>query len=339
MKTFDTAPAPHRAPTRSVQHVMLLVCAALVPGTLVQTVLLGPGVLVQVLLAVGAALVVETAMLRLRGQPVARFMTDGSAVLTAWLFALCVPPLAPWWIAVVGMIAAIGLAKHAFGGLGHNLFNPAMVGYAVVLLCWPLALTRWTPPGTVDAQPGVLDTLRAIFVGAPDGSWDAVTGATPLTVHHELAARGMTRAEINNHSVFAASGGMVWSWIAAAFALGGSALCALRVVDWRTPVSVVAATCVLALPLWLLDADIHASPLQHLGTGGLMLAAFFIASDPVTGAGTPRGRWLFGAGFAAVVLVFRGWGAHADGIAFAILLMNAFAPLMDRYSAPRIFGR
>lgn len=341
MKTFETAAAPHRSRPRSVRAVMLLVCAGLLPGTLMQTAFFGPGVIVQVLLAIAFALAIEATMLRLRGQPVRRFALDGSAVLTAWLFALCVPPLAPWWIAAIGMLAAIGLAKHAFGGLGHNLFNPAMVGYAVVLVAWPLALSRWPAPGGLaESTLGLLDTLRVIAGHAlPAADWDAITRATPLALERDLSVRGVTLSEIQRDPVFATVGGHGWSWIAAAFALGGTVLCALRAVDWRTPVAVIAGTVALSLPFWLLDADLHASPLHYLGTGGLMLAAFFIASDPVTGAGTARGRWLFGIGVAVLVLMLRAWGHYPEGIAFAILLMNALAPLIDRHNTPRAFGR
>lgn len=337
MRTFETAPAPHRPPARGLRSVMLLVCAALLPGTLVQTALLGSGVIVQVLLCTVFALLVEAAMLRLRGQALSRFLTDGSALVTAWLFALCIPPLAPWWIAAAGMLAAIGLAKHAFGGLGRNLFNPAMVGYVLVLLCWPLELTRWTTAAG-EALPDVIDTLRAILTGVLPGGWDAITGATSLTVEHELAARGLTLPEMQADARISDAGpGTGWSAIA--FALGGLLLCAMRVVDWRTPLSVIGGIVLLAMPLWILDGDLNASPLHHLLSGGLLLAAFFIASDPVSGAGTARGRWLFGFGFAALVLVFRAWGQHPDGIAFALLLMNGLAPLIDRHSAPRTFGR
>ena len=340
MRTFDTAQAPHWPPARSLRAMMALVGAALLPGTLLQTLFFGPGVIVQVLLAISFALATEALMLHLRGQPLRRFLFDGSAVLTAWLFALCLPPLTPWWIAAVGMLAAIGLAKHAFGGLGHNLFNPAMVGYAVVMLAWPLAVSRWPAPmGLADGVPGVVDSLRVIFAGLSDAGWDALTRATPLALMQELRSGGVTLTEIRADAAFARIGGHGWNWIALAFALGGIVLCALRVVDWRTPLSILIGIVALSLPMWLLDADLHASPLQQLGSGGLLLAAFFIASDPVTGAGTVRGRWLFGFGFAALVLLLRAWGQHPDGIAFATLLMNALAPLLDRYSAPRIFGR
>jgi electron transport complex protein RnfD len=320
---------------------MLKVAAALVPGTLAHVWFFGPGVLVQIALAVAFALAIEAAMLRVRGQPVRLFLTDGSALVTAWLFALCIPPLAPWWIAAVAMLAAIALAKHLYGGLGHNLFNPAMVGYAVVLVCFPRELSQWLVPGDLaPASIGIGDAVAAIFAGlAPGGDWDAVTRATPLDLVRQLAAGGQTLAEIRDDPVFGDFGGRGWEWIANFYIVGGIALCLLRVADWRTPVAVLGTTIALTLPFWLADPDLHPLPLQHMFSGALVLAAFFIATDPVSGCTTPRGRWIFGAGVAILTLAIRRWGGYPDGVAFAILLMNAAAPLIDRLTPPRIFGR
>jgi electron transport complex protein RnfD len=341
MRRFETAAAPHWAPRTSVRRVMLKVAAALVPGTLAHVWFFGPGVLVQIALAVAFALAIEAAMLRVRGQPVRPFLTDGSALVTAWLFAVCVPPLAPWWIAAVAMLAAIALAKHLYGGLGHNLFNPAMVGYAVVLVCFPLELSRWLAPGDLaPAAIGLRDTLAAIFAGvAPGGDWDAITRATPLDLVRQLGAGGRTLAEVRADPVFGDFGGRGWEWIANLYILGGIALCLWRVADWRTPVAVLGTTIALTLPFWLADPDLHPLPLQHVFSGALVLAAFFIATDPVSGCTTPRGRWIFGAGVAILTLAIRRWGGYPDGVAFAVLLMNAAAPLIDRLTPPRIFGR
>lgn len=320
---------------------MLLVLSALLPGTLAHVCFFGPGILMQIALATFFALVIESVMLHLRGQPIAAFLTDGSAWVTAWLFALCIPPLSPWWIAAVGMFVAIAGAKHLYGGLGYNLFNPAMAGYAVVLVCFPLELSRWLPPaGVGDAGVGFVEALRIVLTGiGPTGDWDAITRATPLDVVRSLSRGGQTLTEISSDPMFGNLGAAGWEWIALAVAVGGIGLCVLRVVDWRTPVSVILATFVFTLPFWLTDSDLHPSPLQQLCSGGLMLAAFFIATDPVSGCTTPRGRWFFGAGVALLTLAIRRWGTYPDGIAFAVLLMNAAAPLIDRLTPPRIFGR
>ena len=174
MKTFDTASAPHLRAPRSVRGVMGLVLVALVPGILAHAWFFGPGIAIQIALATAFALGFEAAMLRLRGRPLRPFLTDLSAPLTAVLFALCLPPLAPWWLAAVGMASAIVLAKHLYGGLGHNLFNPAMVGVAVVLLCFPREFTQWLPPAGLAADaavPGLGDSLRAVFTGELPSPW------------------------------------------------------------------------------------------------------------------------------------------------------------------------
>lgn len=341
MKTFQTSSAPHWAPRTTVRRVMCLVMAALVPATAAHLWFFGVGILLQVALAMAFALAIEAAMLRVRAQPIAPFLTDGSALVTAWLFALCIPPLAPWWISAIGMLAAIGCAKQLYGGLGYNLFNPAMVGYAVVLICFPRELSQWPiPHGAGSIAIGLTDAMKAVFTALPPaGDWDAITRATPLDVVRSLSRDGRTMTEIASDPAIGRFGGHGWTGIALASMLGGLALCALRVADWRTPLAVIATTIVITLPAWMVDTDLNPSPIQHLCSGGLMLAAFFIATDPVSGCTTPRGRWIFGAGVALLTLAIRRWGTYPDGIAFAILLMNAAAPLIDRLTPTRIFGR
>ena len=335
-RRFDTAPAPHLPPSRSVARVMALVLLALLPAIAAHAWYFGPGVLVQIVLASAFALAAEAVMLRLRGKPLRLFLTDLSAVVTAVLFALCIPPLAPWWVALVAMTVAMVVAKHLHGGLGHNLFNPAMAGYAVVLVAFPLALSRWLPP---DGGVGLADTLNAIFLGVPPSpGWDAVAQATPLDTLRNLGAQGHTLQEIRGNAVFGDFGGRGGEWIANWIALGGLLLLWRRVIPWQVPVATLATTVVLTLPFWLADPDVHPFPLQHVFAGALVLAAFFIATDPVTGCTTPRGRLLFGAGVAAITLAIRRWGAHPDGVAFAVLLMNFAAPWIDRHTRPRYYG-
>lgn len=335
----DPAAAPHLpVRARSVTGVMALVLLALVPGVVAKTVLFGPGTLVQITLAVVFALVFEAAMLRLRGRPLAPAIGDLSAPTAAVLFALCLPPLAPWWIAAVGMAAAMVFAKHLYGGLGHNLFNPAMVGYAVVLVGFPLELSQWLPPDGLAAAPGLGETLAIVFGASPAGGFDAITAATPLEVLREQVRAGATLSEVRSEPVFGPLGGRGWAWVGAMYLLGGIALIALRVIPWQVPVAVIGGVVLLSTPMWLLEADVHPAPLQHLFMGGFLLAAFFIATEPVSGCTTPRGRLVFGLGVAVVTLAVRRWGAYPDGIAFGVLLMNALAPWIDRYSRPRIHG-
>lgn len=341
MRTFPTAGAPHLPPPTRVRGVMAAVLLALLPGIAACAGFFGPGVLVQIALACAFALGFEAMMLRLRGVPAAPFLGDLSAPVTATLYALCIPPLTPWWITLLAMAAAIVLAKHLYGGLGHNLFNPAMVGYATVLVCFPRALSEWLPPAPLATQAlGFGDTLSAIFLGhLPAGlGWDTLAQATPLDTLRTLARQGATMPEIRANPVFGDFGGEGWEWIAGGYALGGLFLLWRRVIRWHVPAAVLGATVLLTVPPWLADPDVHPFPLQHLFSGGLMLAAWFVATDPVTGCTTPRGRLLFGAGVAALTLAIRRWGGYPDGVAFAVLIMNGAAPLLDRLTPPRPYG-
>jgi electron transport complex protein RnfD len=319
---------------------MLEVLAALLPGIAAHVYFFGPGVLVQIVLAVSFALIVEAACLKLRARPLQPFLSDGSAVLAAVLFALCLPPLAPWWIAAIGMLAAIGLAKHAYGGLGYNLFNPAMVGYAVVLISFPFELSQWLAPRGLGLDPpGFAASLNAILIGiAPAPGWDSLAQATPLDTVRQLSAQGQTLVEIRDAPLFGDFGGKGWEWIANFYALGGLWLLARRKIPWQTPLATLGSVVLLTLPLWALEPDVHPFPLQHVFSGALVLAAFFIVTDPVSGCASARGRLIFGAGVGVLTLIIRRWGSYPDAVAFAVLLMNCAAPMLDRYTRPRIYG-
>lgn len=342
MRTFETAPGPHLPAPRTVTGVMTQFLLALVPGVIVHAAYFGPGVLVQIVLASGFALAFEAAMLRLRGRPLAPFLSDYSAVLAAVLFALCLPPLAPWWLAAVGMFFAIVIAKHLHGGLGHNVFNPAMVGYVAVLVGFPLEMTQWPLPRPLaEWTPGIGAALAAIFSGGlavPPGI-DAVTGATPLDSLKTGLETGRTVTAIRDAAIFGQGGGMGWSALALAYGVGGLYLLWRRVITWHVPVAVLGSVLVLTLLPWMLDPARNPSPMQHLVAGGLVLGAFFIATDPVSGCTTVRGRLLFGVGVGVLTLVIRRWGSYPDGVAFAVLLMNLAAPLIDRAARPRVAGR
>lgn len=340
-QAFKTSQAPHIPSTATVGQVMRQVLYALIPGILLQIVFFGPGVLVQIALATGFALGFEALMLRMRERSIARFLGDGSAVVTAVLFALCIPPLAPWWISAVAMLMAIVVAKHLYGGLGQNVFNPAMIGYVVVLISFPKYLTRWQAPADLSTHSLSLnETLAAILHGAlPEGvSWDSITQATPLDTLKTGMHAGESLPEIMLSPVFGQFGGMGWEWVAAAYLAGGLYLLARRIITWQVPVSALGVVAAVTLPFWLLDPVTHVSPAQHLFSGALMLGAFFIATDPVSGCTSNLGRLWFGLGVGLITLVIRQWGGYPDGVAFAVLLMNMAAPLIDRYTRPRAYG-
>jgi len=338
MRQFETAGAPHLPPRRSVRQLMAWVLLALLPAFVAQLVCYGIGPLLQLALAVMFALLFEAVMLSLRKQPLRPFLTDLSAPLAAALFALCLPPLAPWWIAALGMFAAIVVAKHAYGGLGHNLFNPAMVGFAVVLICFPLEMSRWPPPLAADSI-SLSDSLRAVLAGiAPAPDLDAMAQATPLDSYRQAAKSAATLTEAANSQAAGIFGPRGLEWIVFGYALGGIALLALRLIPWQVPAALFGTVILISAPLHLFDPDLYLSPTQQLWSGGLVMAAFFIATDPVSGCTTPRGRLIFAAGVALLTLAIRRWGNYPDGVAFAILLMNCVAPWIDLHTRPRIFG-
>ncbi len=338
---LQTPPAPHIASGNSVSRVMRRVLLALVPGVLAMTVLFGWGVLINILVAVAVAVATETAMLRLRGRPVQLFLRDWSAVVTAVLLALALPPLLPAWITAVGVSFGLVFGKHLYGGLGYNPFNPAMVGYVVLIIAFPQAMTQWLPPTALgDAPLDLLDTLRTTFTGGlPDSlPLDAISHATPLDHVRTGLAEGRALGDLGGGGLVGmlAEGG--WVWINLLFLAGGAWLLWMRVIRWQIPVGVLAGLAVPALVFWAVNPDQYLSPLFHLLSGGAMLGAFFIATDPVSAATTPRGRLLFGLGIGLLTWVIRTWGGYPDGIAFAVLLMNMTVPLLDRYTRPRIFG-
>ena len=340
---FATAPAPHAVGPGSVGRVMRQVLYALVPTVVLHVVFFGPGLLIQIVLGVATALLAEAAALRLRGKPLPPFLLDGSAIITAVLLALCLPPLAPWWLIVSGVAFAILLAKHLFGGLGANPFNPAMVGYAVLLVSFPMRLLQWLPPNVAGielADLSAMETLTTILTGAPPArfTWDAITSPTPLDALRTNLSLGMTMGEAHASAMFSAFGGKGWEWINLATLAGGIWLLALRIIRWHIPVAMLSALFVCASIMAAADPGAYAGPLFHLTSGASMLGAFFIATDPVSAATSDRGRLIYGAGIGVLTYVIRTWGGYPDGVAFAVLIMNLAVPLIDRYTIPRIYG-
>ena len=341
-RSFETGGAPHFPPHSTVSRVMLQVIFALVPAIAAHAWFFGPGILVQIILAAGFAVGFEAFMLKIRKKPLQLFLGDFSAILTAILFALCIPPLAPWWIALTGMLFAIVVAKHLYGGLGHNMFNPAMVGYVVVLISFPQAMTAWLPPSSIAPNSLELgDVLITIFSGQPPGAltWDAISEATPLDSIRTSVASGKMISEARQSPVFGDFGGLGWEWIANWYALGGLWLLWRRIISWHVPVTMTGSVLVLGMVAYLADPGSNPAPLQHVFSGALLIGAFFIATDPVSGCTSYRGRLIFGAGVGVITLIIRRWGGYPDGVAFAVLLMNMAAPLIDRYTRPRIFGQ
>ena len=333
---FSVTPAPHWLGAMTVPAMMRQVLYALVPVIAVSTWLFGVGVLVNVIWAGICCLALEYLLLMMRGQPVSQYLNDGSALVTALLIALALPPLTPWWITASACLFAIVFAKHLYGGLGYNPFNPAMVGYVVVLVSFPEELAHWPGGGAQAADTAT--TLMVFIAGLGTELPDAITGATPLDEIRIGLAQKLMMDEILVAEHYGALGGVQWQWINLAALAGGLWLLYKGVMRWHAPVAMLATLALLSGIAWSFSPDTQATPLLTLFSGGTMLTAFFVVTDPVSGATSDRGKLLFGAGVGALTFAVRQWGAYPDGLAFAVLLMNVSAPLIDRYTLPRVYG-
>ena len=331
------APAPFLLKDTSVSQVMTQVCVALIPGIAAYASLVGPAILVQIVIATLAALAAEAVMLKIRGKPLLMFLTDGSAIVTGWLIALTFPPLAPWWLVVVGTVFAIVVAKHLYGGLGQNPFNPAMVAFAVCIVSFPALMSQWP---SVGLKLGLVDQMNVIL------GWmqrvDALSGATPLDAMKTALKLGEGSIDIAsllaNQDIYGNFAGRGWEWVTIGYLVGGLWLWHRKIITWQVPAAFLGTLTLISGALWLYNPAQFASPLFHLLSGGAMLGAFFIATDPVSCCTTPRGKLIFGAGAGLLAYIIRVFGGYPDGVAFAVLLMNLCAPLIDYLTQPAIFG-
>lgn len=343
MTDFPTVTAPHTPPRTRVPVVMRRVLYALVPAALCHVWFFGPGLVVNFAAAAVSGLAAEAVTLKLRGRDPAPALADGSAIVTAALLAFALPPLVPGYIPAAGSVFAIVVAKQMYGGLGRNLFNPAMVGYAFLLLSFPVEMTQWVPPrmGDIDYEHlSLLAYLEYSFTGAlPAGTTiDALTRATPLDLIKEGVRGGVPVTAVRASSLFGDFGGRGWEWVSNFVALGGLYLLYTRTIRWQIPAALLAGLLLPAAVFNVLDPSIYPSPAFHLFSGATMLGAFFIATDPVSAAAGSTGRLIFGGGIGVLIFAIRTWGGYPDGTAFAVLLMNAAVPLIDRYTQPRVFG-
>ncbi len=330
--------SPHTRGATSTSGVMQAVLLATLPGLVALTVYFGPGTLLNVVLASVAALAFEAVALKLRKRPVMFFLKDCTALVTAVLLGLALPPYAPWWLVVLGIFFAIVVAKQLYGGMGYNPFNPAMVGYVVLLISFPLEMSQWAAPAPVSGDlPGLLAAVQHKFMGT---GLDGFTGATPLDLLKQN--QGLLLDALYQQEAIFAEGrwaGAGWEWVNIGFLLGGAFLLYKRIFSWHAPVAMLATLSLLSLMFYTGGSSASAgSPLFHWLSGGTMLGAFFILTDPVTSAVSKKGRLIFGAGAGILIFVIRVWGNYPDAIAFAVLLMNFAAPFIDYYTLPRTYG-
>ncbi|NBC47245.1 MAG: electron transport complex subunit RsxD [Gammaproteobacteria bacterium] len=345
--TMTIISSPHSARVNRVDQVMVQVCLALIPGTAALVWFFGWGVLINMALATVFAVTAEALVMKLRGRPALPAISDYSAVVTALLFALTIPPTLPWWMTLLGILFAIVIVKQLYGGIGYNPFNPAMAGYVFLLISYPVATTSWLPPDVsalLEARDlstlSFLDSVRLIFTGAlPEGlTWDAVSAATPLDELRTMLDQGKTIDMIRESPLWGLFGGRGWEWVGASFLLGGLYLLWRRVITWHIPVAFLGGLLAVAAAFWLVDPQGYPFPTFHLFSGGAILGAFFIATDPVSACTTRRGQLIYAALIGVTIFVIRTWGGYPDAVAFAVLLLNIAVPMIDQYSQPRVFG-
>ena len=334
--------SPFIARPLTVDRIMRRVLYALFPGIALYVWYFGPAILLSIALAVSAALATEALMLKLRQRPLRPFLADYSAVLTGCLIALSIPPLAPWWLPVVGTAFAIAVSKHLYGGLGSNPFNPAMIGYAVLIISFPQEVTQWlSPQGVGQHVLSLGDQLRYVFSGVlPAGmQLDALTMSTPLDTMKTQLHLGVSMSDIRDLPIYGRLAGKGSEMVAAGFALGGLYLLVARIIPWQLPLVFLGTLFALSGAFHLMDPAHYAPPLFHWFSGAAIIGAFFILTDPVTSPTTARGRIVFAAGAALLTFLIRNFGGFPDGVAFATLLMNLCVPLIDNWTQPRIFGK
>ncbi|MGL5759621.1 electron transport complex subunit RsxD [Plesiomonas sp.] len=346
---FKIASSPYTHNHQSTNMLMRQVIVACIPGVAAQWFFFGWGSLIQIAIAIVTAVTAESLVLFLRKKPIRQTLQDNTAILTGLLLGVCIPPLAPWWIMVIGIIFAVIIAKQLYGGLGQNLFNPAMVGYVVLLISFPVQMTSWLPPLSLQTEPvSLTDSAMVIFSGHTlEGSTmhqllldaDGITQATPLDTLKTNLKNGLTVHEIMQKPFFAQGGSIGWLWTNIGFLLGGLYLLYRRTIQWMIPVSFLASLTVISTLGWLISADSAATPWFALFSGATMLGAFFIATDPVTASTTVKGRLIFGALIGLLVYLIRTFGGYPDGVAFGVLIANMAVPLIDHYTQPRVYGR
>jgi electron transport complex protein RnfD len=330
--------SPHVHKPTSTAGIMRLVILATLPGVLAMTFFFGWGTLINIIWASALAIFFEALCIKARNRPLSFYLKDNSAILTAVLIALALPPFAPWWLTAVAVFVAIVIAKQLYGGIGQNPFNPAMVAYALVLISFPVEMTRWTAPFMLYGEGwnilAFTDTFSLIFGGWAEHA-DAFTSATPLD---EMRHRGgLTTEEAWRASDVLANVG-AWHAVSAAYAMGGVLLLYKKIFSWHTPAAFLLSLGGLATFFYIISPDTYADPFFHLTVGGTMLGAFFIATDPVSSATSNKGKIWFGVGIGCFIYIIRTWGNYPDAVAFSILLMNLAAPFIDQYTQPRTYG-
>lgn len=322
---LTVSPSPHVHGGDSISKNMYWVLIALIPTYLVSIYSFGIGALAVMLIAVGASLLFEYLIQKYLLKQTPRIW-DGSALITGALLALNLPTNLPWWIIVIGALIAIGVGKMSFGGLGNNLFNPALVGRVFLLISFPVQMTTWPAP--------LVNRMHYV---------DASTGATPLSIAKEMLKSGAEYSDVVaalpslRETFIGLTGGSAGEMAAVALLLGLVILLVKKVISWHIPITIIATVALTSALLFISNVPTVA-PQVHLLSGGLLLGAIFMATDYVTSPMSKKGMIYFGIGIGVLTVVIRIYGAYPEGISFAILIMNAMVPLLDKWCKPKRFG-
>ncbi|MCB1852281.1 MAG: RnfABCDGE type electron transport complex subunit D [Gammaproteobacteria bacterium] len=313
--------------TRDTMRDVLL---ALLPATIAGLWYFGLGALLVLLASIAGALLTEWFFTPAENRP--ERLGDYTSLLTGLLLGLTLPPALPLWMAFIGGAVSIGLGKLIWGGMGQNLFNPALVGRAFLLATFPIAMTTWSPQsGPAEFLQIYASNLAQPFMQA---AYDSISAATPLgLMKFEQQPTELWSLVLGNTS------GCIGETNGLLLLLGGIYLLLRRDFDWRIPAGILGSAALFALMLYLTDPAHYPGPLFTLFSGGMLLGAIFMATDPVTSPLTPKGTWIFAVGIGVLVVLIRAYGGFPEGVMYAILLMNAATPLIDRYTQPRVFGK
>jgi len=333
MNILTISGSPHVHGKESVKKIMWSVVIAMIPMAVLSVLFFGWDALRVMAISIAACLIIEWLIQKfLMKEP--STLSDGSAVITGMLLAFNVPSALDWWILLIGAVVAIGVAKMSFGGLGKNPFNPALVGRVFLLVSFPQQMTTWPKAQVWFSQ----------IADAAQTATDATTSATPMTIIKHGMAAGQDVAEVvaelPNYAqmLIGQHGGSLGEMSVIAILLGGIFMLFRKVITWHIPVSFLGTAFLFAALMHWVDPTLYIPPMYHLMFGGIMLGAIFMATDMVTSPMSPWGQIIFGFGCGALTMTIRLWGAYPEGVSFAILIMNAFVPLINKGFKPRKFG-
>jgi Na+-translocating ferredoxin:NAD+ oxidoreductase subunit D len=323
---LNVSPSPHTHGKELTQKLMLSVVVALIPAFITSVLYFGSGAIIVTVTSVASCLLFEYLIQRfMLKKPIS--ITDGSALVTGVLLAFNLPSNIPVLTVVLGSFVSIAIAKMTFGGLGNNPFNPALVGRVFLLISFPVQMTSWPVPK-----------------GFGTGYLDAVTGATPLAIIKEGLKNGESLSQLMDkvptltRMFLGKIGGSMGEVAAVALLIGFVYLLVRKVITWHIPVSIIGTIAIFTAILWLINPEKNANPMFHILAGGILLGAIFMATDYVTSPMNPKSMIIYGCGIGVLTVIIRVWGAYPEGVSFAILIMNAFVPLMNAYIKPKRFG-